>query len=181
MSETSDLDPKRLSRIRYQVPDQDRKHGLGTCLGLPDRPPPLFPTAIEGGLFSLVTIVHKHTCLPPLCPSAQEETETGEKMRDWVRNAEHAIRIVSRVSFSFPTCCSLNVIQMSLLNKKYSNPWKNHVFSCVYRTCGGRYQCSRSGGSIIGLLDLRSLILIYGSADLDQCEIPSPQKLETEN
>ncbi len=26
-------------------------------------------------------------------------------------------------------------------------------FFCVYLTCGGRYQCSRSGGSIIGLLD----------------------------
>ncbi len=102
MSKTSELDPERLSRIRYQVPDQDRKHGWERVWGCWLTPPPTFPTAVEWGLFSLVTIVqHKHNCLPPLCPSAQEETETGEKMRLSARNAENAIRIVSRVSFLF--------------------------------------------------------------------------------
>jgi hypothetical protein len=108
----SDLDPERLSRIRYRVPDPTGLGSttrVGSCLGLPDKPPPPPPpsiptTAVEGGLFSLVTtciVQHKHTCLPPLCPSAQEETETGEKMRDRVRIAEHAIRSAYRVSFLF--------------------------------------------------------------------------------
>ncbi len=159
MSKTSDLDTERLFRIRYQDPDPTGSGStarVGTCLGLPDWPPtPLIPTAVEGGLFSLLTIVqHKHTCLPPLCPSAQEETETGEKMRLSAQCRTCHPDCVS-CFVSFPTCCSLNVIQMSLLNKKYSNPWKKHVFFCVYRICGGRHQCSRAGGL---------QILIYGSA-----------------
>ncbi len=121
----SDFDPEFDTKFRIR-PDQDRQQGWGRVWGCLTDPPPLSYRCWGGTVFTrnyCTTQTHLFT-------ASQEETETGEKVRLSAQcRTCHPDCVACLVSF--PTCCSLNVIQMSLLNKKYSNPWKNHVFFCV--------------------------------------------------